>query len=163
MFIAHLPAGYLFIKSIQRTFRKCKYAWLGLIGSVLPDIDLLYFYFIDNRQTHHHEYWTHLPMFWAFIAVFVLTWASWSKHKEALFTSTIFFLTIFLHLLLDTYAGAIQWLYPFYNNSLTLIDVPAVYEFWVWNFVFHWSFLSEVAIILSATIILMRNKKKQYV
>jgi inner membrane protein len=66
MLIAHLPAGY-----ILGTFARNR--WPGrsgvmaaaMLGSVFPDIDMLYFHFVDGRQTHHHAYITHWPLFWA--------------------------------------------------------------------------------------------------
>ena len=72
MFIAHLPAGYLWTRFIVMKRGMADVASpryrslmaLGLIGSLLPDVDMLYFYLIDNRQHLHHGYWTHIPLSW---------------------------------------------------------------------------------------------------
>jgi len=32
---------------------------------VLPDLDMAYFYLIDERQRRHHTYWGHIPFAWA--------------------------------------------------------------------------------------------------
>lgn len=58
MFVAHLPAGYILSK-----FWKNKTAqYFLLIGSILPDLDLLYFYTIGQRAVVHHAYPTHSPI-----------------------------------------------------------------------------------------------------
>ena len=52
MITAHLPSGYV----LARVFR-----WTGLsfaaalVGATFPDIDLIWFYFIDDRAFHHHR------------------------------------------------------------------------------------------------------------
>tara|TARA_R110000868_G_scaffold10226_12_gene50135 strand:+ start:655 stop:852 length:198 start_codon:yes stop_codon:yes gene_type:complete len=65
MFIAHLPAGYLLTSAIQTRARNQSLSLLatGLVASVLPDADLLWFYLFDNRQHVHHAYITHTPAF----------------------------------------------------------------------------------------------------
>ncbi len=159
MFIAHLPAGYLLTEFLQRKLKTTKYLWVGLIASIFPDIDLLFFYFIDNRQTLHHHYWTHLPLFW-FSVWAALVIASFAlKHRALRVIATIIFANTLLHLLLDTFVGGINWLYPFIDYDLFLITVPATHAFWVWSFVFHWSFLVEL-IIFAAAIALYFSRKK---
>jgi inner membrane protein len=69
MFIAHLPAGYVLTRRlIDRApagdALSRRLLALGLWASVLPNLDLLYFYLIDNRQTLHHLYWPHVPVSW---------------------------------------------------------------------------------------------------
>jgi len=139
VFIGHLPAGYIFTKKLIHVVGIKKYLWLGLLGSIIPDIDLLYFYFIDDKQTLHHTYWMHVPIYWGVIATMTVLTLWISKKERYYIASLIFFSGIFLHLILDTIVGNIFWTYPFSDKGLTLIDVPAVYNFWVFNFVFHWS------------------------
>ena len=63
MFIAHLPAAYLVLKSAP--FKLGATASTAfLIGSIAPDVDMAYFYLIDGRQHHHHDYLTHRPVLW---------------------------------------------------------------------------------------------------
>ena len=55
MFVAHIPAGYLLTRYLSRGHADRKALILtGLVASVLPDTDLLWFYLVDNRQTAHH-------------------------------------------------------------------------------------------------------------
>ena len=55
MFIGHLPAGYLLGRALRR--RLGLSAWFGweLVGSVFPDIDLLWFYTLGHHKTLHHK------------------------------------------------------------------------------------------------------------
>ncbi len=129
------------------------------MASVIPDIDLLFFYFVDHRQTLHHDYWTHLPIFWLCAWAVVLLLNLFLKNRMLLYASTIFFANIFLHLLLDTFAAGIPWLAPFSWNAFVLVTVPARYPLWIENFVFHWTFLVELAIVSWAAIALAKEQK----
>ena len=160
MFIGHLPAGYILTKKLQAKLKIKQYLWIGLIASILPDIDLLYFYLIDNRQHLHHDYWTHMPFYWLIIAAVTFS-TLWLLRKKAYITAAIiFFSNIFLHLFLDTIVGKIAWLYPFTNQSYYLFDVPAVHDFWVYNFIFHWTFLFEIGVMVWAIYILRKQRHK---
>ncbi len=158
MFIAHLPAGYILTKTLQKKFDTSKYLFLGLLGSVIIDFDILYFYLIDNRQNLHHGYWIHIPYYWMIMAVVTILLFWMLKKKDYVIASIIFFSNIFLHLVLDTIVGKIAWFYPLTDKGYYLVDVPAVYDFWVWNFVFHWTFLLEIGIAVWAVILFMRSE-----
>ncbi|MDD2785496.1 MAG: metal-dependent hydrolase [Patescibacteria group bacterium] len=160
MFIAHLPAGYILTTTLQKKLKTNKYLLLGLIASILPDVDLFYFFLVDNRQYLHHGYWSHIPFYWLLIAVVTLIVAWLAKKKEYMFASVIFFSNIFLHLILDTIVGRIEWLYPFTNKAFYLFSVPNVYGFWVYNFAFHWTFLFEVGLIAWAGYILFKEREE---
>lgn len=158
MFIGHIPAGYILTKTIQKKFKTTKYLCLGIIASIFPDIDILYFYLIDDRQTLHHSYWIHIPFYWFLIGLITLV-TIWLFKKKAYYIATIiFFSNIFLHLILDTIVGKIEWLYPFTNQAYFLFDVPAVYNFWVYNFIFHWTFLFEIGVITWAIYIMIKGR-----
>lgn len=152
MFIAHLPAGFLLarrlVPRLARDSRRMRMLIaVCLVASVLPDIDILYFYLVDARQSLHHDYWTHIPAFWllaTFTAVALFRIARAPVPWPAVATLLA---GVFLHLVLDTIAGGIAWLYPYYAGRIGLIDVPARFDWWVWNFVLHWSFAFEIAIL----------------
>lgn len=157
MFVAHLPAGYILAHVLQRRRCRSDYLWLGLLASVLPDFDLLYFYLVDDRQNGHHTYFTHLPLFWIGLwAVVALVGKRTGKYSS--YPVTLFFGCIMLHMCLDSIAAPLYWLYPLSNMTVELVTVPARFDWWVWNFLFHWSFLLEMAIILTALWILVRKK-----
>lgn len=152
MFIAHLPAGYLLARRIAPRLAAAptdarRLMAVGLVASVFPDIDLVYFYLIDGRQTLHHEYWTHIPAFWpaailAAAALFRLAridipWREFS----------VFLAVVLLHLALDTPVGGILWGWPVSAHPFMPIEVPARFDWWVWNFILHWTFLAELAVL----------------
>jgi len=67
---------------------------------------------------------------------------------------------VFLHLALDTPLGGVLWLYPLSKHSFSWYEVPATRSWWVWSFVLHWSFLSELAICAAAAVVLARRRMR---
>lgn len=157
MFIAHAPSGYLLSVALLRRLEDVPSSPTALIaacvlGAVAPDVDLAYFYFIDHRQTLHHHYFTHWPLFWlALTALSGATWAALSRLQldpKAAFLTVVFCLGALLHMALDTVAGYVLWLAPFLDTPWAMVKVPALYSHWWLNFVLHWTFLLEIAICL---------------
>ena len=155
MILAHLPSGYLF----GRASGSCDRAVLiaALIGSVAPDFDMLWFYLVDQGQTHHHRFWPHIPRVWAGIAVLVLPLIAITARRW-LAPAAAFLGAVMMHLVLDTVNGGIMWLWPFSDRLVTLVTVPATRSNWVLSFLTHWSVLAEIAIILAAAILLVRDR-----
>jgi inner membrane protein len=166
MFIGHLPAGYIVTRQALRgrppadgTARRLMA--LGLVAAVLPDTDLAYFYLIDSRQTLHHEYWTHLPVFWAAVAMPSLALAAVLRRPAVLLAWLVFHANIFLHLALDTVVGHVLWLYPLSADTVVLFDVPARHDWWVWNFVLHWTFVFELLVCGCALALFLRARRRR--
>lgn len=152
MLIAHLPAGYLLARRIAPRLAAApadarRLMAVGLAASVLPDIDLVYFYLIDGRQTLHHDYWTHIPAFWlaAMLAAAGLLWLARVTVPWREFL--VFLVVVFLHLALDTPTGGIAWGWPVSLHPFLLVEIPARFDWWVWSFVLHWTFLAELGIV----------------
>ena len=151
MLIAHLPAGYLLARRIVPRLATApaearRLMAVGLAASVFADIDLVYFYLIDGRQTLHHDYWTHIPAFWpaAMLAAAALLWLARMGIPWREFL--VFLAGVILHLALDTPTGGILWGWPVSLYRFLLVEIPARFDWWVWNFVLHWTFLIELAI-----------------
>ena len=151
MLIAHLPAGYLLARRIAPRLAAApadarRLMTVGLAGSVFPDIDLVFFYLADGRRTLHHDYWTHIPAFWpaAMLAAAGLLWLARARIPWRAFL--VFLAGIFLHLALDTATGGILWGWPVSLHRFLLVEIPARFDWWVWSFVLHWSFLAELAV-----------------
>lgn len=139
--VAHAPAGYLLTQlGGDRTRR---YVLLGLAGSIFPDIDLLWFYLVDHRRHMHHSYWTHIPFYW------LALWMA-SELMALGWPARVFLANVMLHLVLDTIAGGIAWLYPLTTHRYVWVSVPPGHGFWLWNFVLHWTFLLELPILAAA-------------
>ena len=155
MFIAHLPAGYLWTRSQlnwlnvhPKSNPSAKYyVFFGLLCSVLPDFDLLYFYLIDHRQHEHHTYWTHIPLFWIAISLSLYAIGKFVLRKNLVALCLILIGNTWLHLFLDTVAGGIYWLYPLSETKYRIFVITARFDWWVWNYIIHWTFLFELLII----------------
>jgi len=158
MFIGHLPAGYILTKKLQKSGGATKYLWIGLLASILPDIDMVYFYLVDQKQHLHHDYWIHTPFYWILISLFAFLVLKVLKKQKYYLLGFVFFANIFLHLFLDTLVGKINWFYPFSSKSFSFFEVPAIYDFWVYNFIFHWTFLFEVFVIFWAITLFLQRK-----
>ena len=163
MIVAHLPAGFLLTTALGGRTRA--QLAVGLAGSMAPDLDLLYFYTIDNCQHLHHSYWSHIPVFW--LGLTVLVTIAYLGARQPLFLRPVLWLflpNVFLHLLLDSVAGGIRWLYPVSQKSYCLFSVPSRCSHWLMNFLGHWTFLLEAAIVLFAMlvwIILYRSSRRR--
>jgi inner membrane protein len=147
MLVAHAPAGYLLTQlGGDRTRR---YVALGLAGSIFPDVDLLWFYFVDHRAHMHHSYWTHIPFYWGVLWIacelMALGWPA-----------RVFLANVMLHLVLDTIAGGIEWAFPLTTHRYVWTHVPPGHGFWLWNFVLHWTFLLELPIVAAALVVSVR-------
>ncbi len=150
MLIAHAAAGYIVAKwfiSFKPVHMRNRY-WetVGVIGGLLPDIDMFYFYWVDQGKVHHHRYITHWPVFW--LLCLSISWLCWQRNKQNAWAATILLLGIngCIHLLLDTIVGDIWWLMPWLDKPFSLFTVPALYQSWYWNFILHWSFAFELLI-----------------
>lgn len=149
MLTAHLPSGYVLGRLIRRDILCLMPA--ALIGAVLPDLDLIWFYLVDDRAVHHHFYWVHVPVFWMVLAAVVLPGLALLARRW-LATAFVFFAAIFLHLCLDTISGGVLWAAPFNRHLYTMVTVPARYDHWVTSFLLHWTFLLELAVWATAVI-----------
>ena len=139
MIIGHLPAGYLAALGARR-FWPAQGLFAGiLIGAVLPDIDMLWFFLVDDKGHHHHSYLTHRPALWALLlaaGLFV------RKHPILIGLG----LGGLLHVALDTTLGQIAWAWPFSDTSSPLIVVQPTHSHWLGSFMAHWTFQIEIAL-----------------
>lgn len=152
MIIGHAPAGYLISSRLHRHFPEIgRRAFLaaGMLGAIAPDIDMLYFYLIDNRQHHHHTYFTHWPVVWLALLALSVLWLK-SRRSAMAALATIFSLNGMVHMVLDTTVGEIWWLAPYLDRAFAFFTVPALYKPWWWNFILHWSFGLEILVCFVA-------------
>lgn len=120
---------------------------LGLAASVLPDADLLWFYTGGQQREVHHAYLTHKPGAWLIaFAVAALVMRMMRARRSAWLALGVLAANVMLHLVLDTAAGGIRWMWPTSEAELVLSHVPARHEPWWLNFVLHWTFALEAAI-----------------
>ncbi|MFW5447478.1 MAG: metal-dependent hydrolase, partial [Methylophagaceae bacterium] len=106
-----LAAGYILATTVKIYLEpRIKSIWLmisSLVGAVTPDLDIFYFYLIDNRQHHHHTYWTHYPITWlSLLLVFTVLYKLLSN-KTIPVLGLLFSLSGLIHMLLDSIVGDI--------------------------------------------------------
>ncbi|MCA1408105.1 metal-dependent hydrolase [Ensifer sp. IC3342] len=146
--------------------RKRETAWRGLLAvgllcSVLPDFDLIYFYLVDHRRTLHHDYWTHTPLFWIATAAVIGLVLLFSGKRERLIFVWAGLLNILLHLAMDSVAADIRWFYPLSEARLNLVHIPARYSPWFLNFLLHWTFAVELMILVAAIVVLLKSRRRR--
>lgn len=165
MFIAHAPAGYIMATSLVKRAKNVSASAIaviavGVFGAIAPDVDILYFYLIDNRQTHHHKYITHLPIFWLAMLVISIVWLYLYKNKKSPFLILTFSLGGLLHVILDSLTGGIRWFAPFIDKSYPLVVIPAAFKPWWLSFILHWTFVIELSICILALFIYRQRSNK---
>ncbi|MFC3180169.1 metal-dependent hydrolase [Cypionkella sinensis] len=155
MILAHLPSGYLLARGAGH--RRGVMLVAALVGAVLPDFDMLWFWFVDHSE-HHHRFWPHIPAVWAAVALITLPLAR--KLRPAWYAPLAMgFVGVLLHLILDTWVGSVMWLWPYSDTFFQLFTVPATQSHWVLSFLLHWTVLAEVAIILAAAVVYFRTER----
>ena len=147
MIAAHLPAGYLQYRAMGRRGKAALSA--ALAGSMAPDLDMIWFHLVDHGTIHHHRYWPHIPAVWlGLLALAALIWrvhpAPWVRWFM------VFASACLVHMVLDTLAGGIMWLWPLDQHLYVWVTVPATRSHWVLSFLLHWTFLVELAIFAVA-------------
>ena len=133
---------------------------LGLAASVAPDLDLLWFFFVDHRRHDHHAYLPHLPL--AVVAgLAVAAVVPWSRRASpaAWTTFAVVGINLMLHLVLDTMAGGIRWLWPWSTTELALWPAEARHRQWILNFVLHWTFGVELALVAAALLVFLSRRR----
>lgn len=165
MFIAHLPAGWLTTAALLRrrtvdARSRARLIALGLLASVLPDFDLAWFYLVDERRQVHHAYLTHKPGAWL-MALGAAALVLWMRRagRTAWLALAVFGTNVMLHLVLDTTAGGIRWLWPASEAEFALSHPTARYQPWYLNFVLHWTFALEVLITVAALASLWMHRR----
>lgn len=153
MLIGHLPAGYILAPGAQRAgASRALFAGI-LIGSLAPDLDMLWFLFVDHGSIHHHDYITHRPLFWAIVLALGLVM------RQGLVIGTG--IGGFFHLCLDSIAGKVTWGWPVFDTPTTLVIVPATQSHWILSFLLHWTFAVELAVTAFAAWLFMRTRRRK--
>jgi inner membrane protein len=171
MLIAHAPAGYLVTRILSRTVfkdvvrheRADRFYQLliavGIVGGIFPDIDLLFNTIFKTIVASHHDYFTHIPAFWLCMWGIGAAIGKVRGDRRIGALATIFCVSAIIHLVLDTVTGTIYWLYPFSRVSVNIFEVTDVHIWWVKNYLYHWTFLIEIGIVLSAMAVFLRVRE----
>ena len=171
MLIAHAPAGYLLTRALARTVFKrvvdpvrSNHGYqammaAGILGGIFPDFDFIYHIFIDSDRTPHHSYLTHFPLFWIALLGIALLAGRAGRFRKWLPVTVTFCSSAILHLVFDTLTGVVYWLAPFSHTGLNIYDVSDIHVWWVENYLYHWTFLVEIGIVVAAGVIFLRIRE----
>ncbi|HST61714.1 MAG TPA: metal-dependent hydrolase [Longimicrobium sp.] len=133
---------------------------LGLLASVLPDFDLAWFFLVDDQRHVHHAYLTHKPGAWLIaLGIAALVLRMRRAGRTAWLALAVFGTNVMLHLVLDSTAGGIRWLWPASEAEFALSHPPARHQPWYLNFVLHWTFALEVLITAAALVSLWMRRR----
>ncbi len=152
MIIGHIPANYLAAVFTSR-FTPSKAVFTGiLIAAVIPDLDILWFYLVDNRGHHHHSYLTHRPALWA-----LTLGVGYLAKRPFLIGLGIGGL---VHVALDTTLGEIAWAWPLSDHAAPFIVVQPTHSHFLLSFMAHWTFLIEIMLWVIAATVAWRIRKR---
>ena len=183
MIVGHIPAGYIAGHFLQKwvsdPIQQKRIMKVSLVGSILPDVDMLYFYWVDKSHDHHIFY-SHIPACYAvLIPVFVLGRLHTSLRSIGNLAITLWF-ALMLHAVLDTVVSGILWQFPFVARHedflIHIVDkkaIPNIWHYkqvyleffglklegWVFNLLVHWSAILEYGICAFALCLLRKRKK----
>ena len=150
MLIAHAPTGLL-LAALLMPMKPVKVSWqrwylTGAVFGALPDVDMLWFYLVDQRQFHHHVYFTHWPIVWLLVSMVAgVAWGVWRKPWTAY--AVLLGVAGMSHMVLDSVVGDIGWLKPWHDQLYAMFVVTNRYSPWQLNFIIHWSFALELALL----------------
>ena len=185
MMIGHLPAGYILGKLFQRWLpdkvSRRKIMTVSMVGSVLPDVDMIYFYGVD-RSVSHHLFYSHIPAVFCFLLPLAILFFCVAKTRTHSLLTLVLWATLMLHAILDTTVEGILWTYPFCERtSINLINwsdkstIPHIcepletvwafgnitIEGWMINVMSHWTFLLEIATIMIAAFVFWFTSRRK--
>ena len=164
MIIGHAPGAYIASTLLHgRLFadRMSAKAFIlaGVFGGIAPDLDMLYFHLVDQRQHHHHSYFSHWPLVWLGLLLLSLLLLRLRRNSRVAPLAVAFSMMGMLHMLLDSIVGDIWWFAPFVDQPYALFSVPALYKPWWLNFLLHWSFALELALWAWAGLLYRARRK----
>jgi len=151
MIVGHLPAGYLAARALEGTVTRDVVIWWAMLaGAVVPDLDMLWFIFVDQGKVHHHTYLTHDPALWA--AILLTGLAVSVRILVGLGLGGL------LHMALDSIAGAVRWGFGDVSWQGPIVEVPASQSHWLLSFLLHWTFGVELLICCAAAVVFWRRR-----
>ncbi len=157
MLTAHLPSGFL-VGNLATANRGSKQIMAAsLIGAMIPDLDMLYFHFVDFGRTHHHQFISHWPLAWLALGLSVIFATHVTGCSTQRTIAIAFFSAVILHFCLDSIAAPVFWLMPFSKGQIELVQIPANYGHWIISYLLHWTFALELSIWLAALIVYKRR------
>ena len=164
-FTAHIAAGiilvkYLELKGLLNPSLEHQYLLVASIASTLPDLDGLIFHKIYDHRTNSPF---HIPATWWILCLTAVVVAVAQRQRIYLSFIYVSFLSIYLHLFLDTFGvnAGICWLKPFTRKEYSFLPIhhgkPTNIREWILNYWKSPLIVPEVVITLSGLILLIKS------
>jgi hypothetical protein len=126
---------------------------ISALSANAPDVDIVF-----SHKLYHHRLHSplHYPVTWAIILFPILAWEYTFNLQTALFLTTITFINILIHFLMDTFGVnyGICWLAPFSKREFSFFRLrqkrPERIKEWVLNYITHPVFYFEIALWIIA-------------
>ena len=157
MLIAHAPVGYIAGVALRRWSSIPGLVGAAVAGALAPDLDMLLF--LADPTIHHHAWPTHWPVVWLGLAAAAAPGLARARSRTPAALVLVFAASGFLHLVLDTVAGDVRWLAPISDRAWSLVRVTRRFEPWWLNFVLHWTFAVELALVALAGGVWLRRRR----
>ncbi len=174
MIFSHAPAGFLASFLTKKwwgrglnTVQTRTLLILATIFGIIPDLDVFYYY-LFNAQVLHREIILHSFFVYALITIIIIFVSHKFKNRFWQAVGIVFFIGTFSHLLLDSLAAGVMWLYPIQSRLFGLLIVPTIANsffgqyFTLINFIFEFS-ISFFAIGLVVYNFFPRHKKSFHI
>ncbi|WP_147108658.1 metal-dependent hydrolase [Tateyamaria sp. syn59] len=152
MIIGHAPAGYLLASALDNGFfRDPVMFWAIIVGSLAPDLDVLWSFAVDGAASYSHNYLTHDPTLWAVMLFF-----------GVVLTARVLIgvgLGALLHMALDTITGPVSWGWGSFSFAGPLVAVPGATDNWYIASVLHWTIFVELALWSVTGVVFVARRK----
>ncbi len=131
MIFAHGPLGFLTAIVVRRRAMRAPFSFttrqwylllfIGYVGGIFPDVDLLYFYLAD-ASTPHRALLTHTPL--VYLVLFALFGGWWWLRKRYTWflCNLVFVIGVMSHLITDAIVSKVMFLYPFSTRFFGISD-----------------------------------------
>lgn len=166
MLIAHGPLGYLLAHTSKRYWQplvaKPQHKlifWAAAIGGIFPDIDLLYFYFIDSTVSHR-QLLTHSFLVYGVVLLLAGLWLRFLPYFKTVVVGLLFFtLGAISHVCADMFIGMAAGLAPISDTIFGLISIPWYRDSIFMQYNLATNFTAELVIIMLAIGTVVRRWK----
>jgi inner membrane protein len=101
-----------------------------------------------------------MPFFWTALFLLVMGICFVLKSHRLFYLSFVIYINLMLYLILDLVVGKTEWGWSFSTHAFFLFDVPTRYSPWILNFILHWTFTFELAILTVALWTYRRSNNK---
>jgi len=168
MLFAHAPVGFLISyftrKFWNRGLSLAQFYILLILGAffgVFPDLDVFYYYFVNARALHREVIF---HSFVLYLVIFAILYFVGRVMKNAFCRalSFVFFFGTLSHLVLDSLAAGIMWVYPINHRLFGLLIIPQIADSFFGQYFTLINFSLEVVLTILGIGVVTKKYFSQY-